>query len=303
MESPGSHAGDGEPVNRCDRYDLPITDQAPVIIGGLGGSGTRLVTRVLEHEGVNFAGAVNDSLDNLWFTLLFVRRSILLKPIDQVRQLAWLFNNAMRQAEPIPPELTSLLHNSVRYDRGPALRRGVLAASLESLLSSDGPARGAARWGWKQPNSHVMISLLRESFPALKYIYVVRNGLDMALSYNQNQLMYFWGDIMLDGDVSPEPRNALRYWVASYRRLQADAARFSDQVYILDYDRLCAEPRSELQALNTFLELDVSRTLGLEAEAMVTVPDTTGRHRAADLAQFVPDDLNFLKELGYALDV
>lgn len=288
-------------MSATEGFVLPAQDQAPVVIGGLGGSGTRLVTRVLESMGVNFSGALNESLDNLWFTLLFVRRSILLKPVDECHQMAWLFNNAMRHGEPIPDALQPLLEQCVRYDRGPALRRGVLESALAALRASTAPAAGAMHWGWKQPNSHVMVSLLRESFTGLKYVYVVRNALDMALSYNQNQLMYFWGDMMLDGDFSPSPRNALRYWVASHQRLQADARRFPGQVYLLDYDRLCSDPGKQLRRLNRFLELTVAPGSMAEAEAMVSVPQTAGRHREADSGQFLATDLDYLRRLGYAI--
>lgn len=284
---------------RADPCSLAEADRAPVVIGGLGGSGTRLVTQVLQREGVVFGGAMNESLDNLWFTLLFVRRSILLTPADEVRQLAWLFTNAMRHAAPVPTDLAGLLERAARHDRGPALRRTVLAAARDSLLASDAPAAGAPRWGWKQPNSHVMVSQLLDSFPAMKYVYVVRNGLDMALGYNQNQLMYFWGDVMLDGDTSPGPRNALRYWVTSYRRLQADARRFPGQVYVLDYDALCRSPKEQLLRLNDFLGLQAAPPALERAQAIVSVPDTTGRRRDADLRQFDAADLAFLEEAGF----
>jgi hypothetical protein len=205
----------------------------------------------------------------------------------------------MRHAAPVPEDLAVLLDRAARYDRGPALRRDVLASARDSLLASDAPAAGAPRWGWNQPNSHVMVPLLLDSFPALKYIYVVRNGLDMALGYNQNQLMYFWGDVMLDGDFSPGPRNALRYWVASYRRLQADARRFPGQVYFLDYDNLCRSPGEQLERLNDFLGLQVAPPALEAARAIVSVPATAGRRRDADLRQFDAADLAFLEEAGF----
>ena len=283
-------------------YAIVEDDQAPVVIGGVGGSGTRLVTQVLREQGIQFGGSLNESLDNLWYTLLFVRRSILLKPRGDLEQLAWLFTNAMRHGADIPAELLPLVREAAEYDRGPALRRSVLQAAADSLLNSRQIDDEPGRWGWKQPNSHVVIAQLNSVFPLMKYIYVVRNGLDMAFSYNQNQLQYFWGDMMLDGDVSPSPRNSLRYWVASYKRVLAEQVQLGQRLYVLDFDQMCAEPVAELQKLNQFLELPVSDNALAAAARLVVTPDSSGRSRARDYEQLRPEDLLFLRDLGYQVN-
>src|SRR5947207_2715003 len=45
----------------------------PVAVGGVGGSGTRVVAALLREAGVYLGADLNDSLDNLWFRLLFRR--------------------------------------------------------------------------------------------------------------------------------------------------------------------------------------------------------------------------------------
>ncbi|MEZ5572066.1 MAG: sulfotransferase [Halioglobus sp.] len=191
-------------------FEIAAEDSSPIVIGGLGGSGTRLVTEIVQKEGVTFGGPKNDFLDNLWFSLLFVRRTILLKPIEEVRRLVWLFTNAMRHSLPLPDELLPLIEEAALHDRGPSLRKAVLDEARETLVNNMFPGNSEGLWGWKQPNSHILLPLLNQFFPKMKFIYVLRNGLDMAFSYNQNQLKYFWGDLLLEGDVEPSPRNALR---------------------------------------------------------------------------------------------
>ena len=44
-----------------------------VAIGGVGGSGTRLVAEIVERFGFYLGGSLNNKHDNLWFTLLFQR--------------------------------------------------------------------------------------------------------------------------------------------------------------------------------------------------------------------------------------
>src|SRR5690348_1121191 len=63
----------------------------PVAIGGVGGSGTRVVASFLQMLGYFLGDDLNSELDNLWFTLLFKRRSIFLESEADFRSLASLF--------------------------------------------------------------------------------------------------------------------------------------------------------------------------------------------------------------------
>ena len=45
----------------------------PVIIGGVGGSGTRVVAEIIEHFGFYIGKDLDKARDNLWFLLLFKR--------------------------------------------------------------------------------------------------------------------------------------------------------------------------------------------------------------------------------------
>jgi hypothetical protein len=47
-----------------------------IIVGGVGGSGTRLVSLILQALGVRTGPDFNESLDDLFFTLLFKVREI-----------------------------------------------------------------------------------------------------------------------------------------------------------------------------------------------------------------------------------
>jgi hypothetical protein len=280
-------------------YSLNASDLAPVVVGGIGGSGTRLIAAVLQDLGVAMPGAVNEALDNLWFSLLFIRRSILLRTPQELDRLSWLFVNAMRGAAAVPEELQPLLQQAADHDRGPALTRAVLEQARDSLLARPPVVERSAHWGWKQPNSHVMVPVLNQRFPQMRYLYVVRNGLDMAFSGNQNQLRYFWGDILLDGDTSPTPRNALRYWVAAYRRVQGDQPLLGERLRIVNFDALCADPASELPALADFLGLACPPPLLQRLAAGIRPPRSTGRHQGQDLGQFDPADLAFVRNLGF----
>ncbi len=283
-------------------YRVAREDAAPIVIGGLGGSGTRLVVSLFNDMGVEFGGELNESLDNLWFSLLFVRRTILLRSDEELDKLAWLFTNAMRQGLEIPEDLQPILDRACEYDRSPVLPPDLLIRARESILAVPGGKPRHEHWGWKQPNTHILLPLLDRCFPEMKYVYVVRNGLDMAFSENQNQLKYFWGDLLLEGDISPSPLNALRYWVAAHKRMQGFRQRMGHRLHFLSFDRLCVDPEGELEALREFAGIQVSKQRVAELAAEITLPATSGRFRQHDLSAFDPLDVEFVRQMGFEVE-
>ena len=64
--------------------------------------------------------------------------------------------------------------------------------------------------GVEKTNTYNIRKLIKY-YPKIKYIHVMRNGLDMAFSKNQNQLK-FWTDL------KPTPKNSLHYWVNVHKK-------------------------------------------------------------------------------------
>ena len=54
--------------------NLPNTLPGPIVIGGVGGSGTRVLAEILRSLDIFIGNDLNESLDNLTYTLLFKRR-------------------------------------------------------------------------------------------------------------------------------------------------------------------------------------------------------------------------------------
>jgi len=251
----------------------PRPDLAPfapgVVVGGVGGSGTRLVALILEELGFSMGQDQNESSDNLAFTLLFKRLAILDCGEGEFDALVTLMakgagcsgggsggSGGLSAAE------FSLLRSVAAEDRlghpqswlQERARRIVATAAASSgnrgggfSGSWGGGWGGPRKWGWKEPNSHVVLDRLAARFPAMKYVHVVRSGLDMAMSENQNQLA-LWGTHVLgpvaahaahaahgraasapggDGEANPggfsgmvSPGASLRYWCAVHRRVE-----------------------------------------------------------------------------------
>lgn len=275
----------------------------PVAIGGVGGSGTRLVARILAETGCYLGGTLNPALDNLWFSALLRRHAWFRHfparaDIDSALQL---FCKAMATGLPGAPEdadqavLDGVGRELAAVDE-PYAR--TLEQALHALAGTEGadPARHL-RWGWKEPNTHIFLPNIAEAVPDLRYVHVIRNGLDMAFSENQQQLKN-WGAFVLgpesDDPDTPLPVRSLAYWIASNRRaIRLARAAFGANFFLLNYDRLCMAPEETLPGYLEFL--GVHKTA--DRFAALIAPSSRSRRETEDLAIFSGDQIQEVEAL------
>lgn len=271
---------------------------APVAVGGVGGSGTRVVADVLQRLDVYLGSDLNRALDNLWFTFLFKRPEILGESDAGFDALTRIFRSVMRGDRVLSDRERSLIWLLSEHDRvqHPSAWLRTRALSLIERGTHLSPPGG--RWGWKEPNTHIVAERLMQSDPDLRYIHVVRNGLDMAFSLNQNQLR-LWGRSRLDGGVEATPRESLTFWCQTHRRMLAVAAKAPGRTFFLSYDRLCAEPSRVLQDALDFLEMAVPESLRRILPTLVRPSATIGRYKAAPRELFDPADVAFVESQGF----
>lgn len=281
----------------------------PVAIGGVGGSGTRLVARLLSDLGYFTGADLNESNDNLWFTLLFKRREILDAGEDELARLVAIFRGAMSDPSPLSTADLEWIDRLADADR-PAHEAGWLRERARSLArwmsergaGADGAPARIERWGWKEPNTHVVIDRLAPLLPGIRYIHVVRNGLDMAYSSNQAQL-HLWGPSFLGLEtVDSSPRLSLRYWHVVHRRVLELGRRLGDRFLLLSYDRLCAEPAAGLDTFLRFLAAEPDPATRDRLLAQIQPPPSAGRFRLHPPSDLDPDDVAFARHLGFATD-
>lgn len=278
---------------------VAATIEAPVAIGGVGGSGTRLIAQLLRELGCFMGGDLNEACDNLWFTLLFKRIGWL--GADSGADFAAalrIFTTVMAGGGPLSGAQALQVRRLAAEDRlqHPAAWLGERADSL--LAATPRPAR-AGRWGWKEPNTHVFLDRLQAHLPTMRYIHVMRNGLDMAFSGNQNQLM-LWGSHFLGTAVTaPSPRMSLAYWCRVHRRVAHLAERMPGRYLLINYDAFCARPQAGLAALLEFLGWDADAALQARLLGMVRAPQSIGRLAAHDAGAFDPADLAYVRAMGF----
>ena len=151
-----------------------------VTIGGVGGSGTRVIAGLVNDLGYFIGSRLNESNDNTALAEFF--------PAFRARILTR------------DPQRHTFIRQKLR-DFAEHMR--------QDLARQPQPYSG---WGWKLPANFMVLKDIAALFPHAKYVHTVRHGLDMAYSNNQNQLRN-WGShfgISLD---RPHPKASLEYWI------------------------------------------------------------------------------------------
>lgn len=263
----------------------------PFAIGGLGGSGTRAAAMLVRNCGCWLGGDLNDALDNLWFTLLFKRASVLTDSETRLEDLFVLFQARMRGEVP-GPDTAQRLAVLARHERFGHSAEW-LQARAQSLKAVSAERPDGRRWGWKEPNTHIIIERLFRFAPDLKYVHVVRDPFYMVSSKNRNQLNN-WGHVFLDRYLSGSAHDALAFWVAVHKRLEELCARHPDRILFFSHDRFMADPVPEAERLLEFLHFDPPADPERLFEDIV-FRSTTQPHSTDAAAQADPDDLAFCK--------
>jgi hypothetical protein len=271
-----------------------------VAIGGVGGSGTRLGAALLQILGYYIGDDLNATLDNLWFTLLFKRRSILMEPRPDLCTLAALFFARMSGETNFSGDERARVLGLARDGRLQEPQQW-LRQRAETFLNGAGSRQNGQPWGWKEPNTHIIIDRLLEPCPDLRYIHFIRHPLDMALSSNQNQLQN-WGPVLLNRDIANEPRQSLAYWCAAHRRINVVMQCWPERTMMVDFDELCADPQKQGTRVAGFLNAAIPDRFDAKFVGFIDRNrSSSGRFKTADLTQFDADDMRYVRELGYAV--
>jgi hypothetical protein len=230
-----------------------LAARGPNVVGATGGSGTRVVAQILREAGM-FTGerlnAYEDALEFGEFSDRWIDRYL----------AAGRTPSAAMEAE--------------------------MRADLQGLVERHcaGIPGDAARWGWKEPRSIYLLPFWRDAMPSLRFLHFVRDGRDMALSENQNQLKKHGAAVFAGERVSwrrPVRSIALwstiNTWAADWGERELGAAyrcvRFED---------LCAEPAPTIAAILEFFGVDGDSAA---AASLVKPPSSLGRWQGKSARQ------------------
>lgn len=286
----------------------------PIVIGGIGGSGTRVVAEIVAKAGYHIGSDLNQAKDNLTYTLLFRRPRWFYRHHDDHKAIATglnLFEKLMlRRRAPSLAELAFLVRATFSVaaygHTWEGLGKGAwpLERLQQFLTAKRRFEPGTVGWGWKEPNSHLLIEHLAAHFPGFRYIHTIRHGLDMAFSRNQKQL-YNWGPlygVRRPASADEEPSASLKYWILANDRVFRLREKLGpERLLIINFDELCRAPAVEVPKLLGFLGVERDAAVTAEAIRVPRTPGSTGRFRSEDLGQFEATDLQWLPRFGFAI--
>jgi hypothetical protein len=270
----------------------------------------------LQSFGVFIGDDLNVSLDNLSYTFLFRRPAWYLRHREDKRAIdtgLGILEKHLATNEPFSLAQKRFIMEAAFWNASHRLAnkhrnkpRWIYGRLAHLLRRNETDLFANKEWGWKEPNSHMMLDHLVRYFPGLKYIHTVRHGLDMAYSSNQSQL-FNWGNcfgIQPPRSEEEVPSASLRYWVEANKRiLDKQELLGKDKVLVLNFDRVCREPAQELHNMVDFLGIEVAEEQFEQAKKIPVTPESSGRFRKVgsfDRKNFQADDLEFLESLGFS---
>lgn len=236
-----------------------LLDSGPVVVGGTGGSGTRVVARILRRAELFIGTELNES-DDAWKLGEYSDR--------------WINEFLSYSDEQVPIEV-----------------EGAMFAELAALVREHCVQLDAGRpWGWKEPRSIYLLPFFHRHLPALRFLHVVRDGRDMALSSNQNQLRKHGASAPIPTDLA-EPGQSIALWGwVNLRAARYGAERLGDRYLRIRFEDLCARPVELSGDILRFCGLDGDPEVALD---VIAVPPSLGRWRGES-----PETIAALEEHG-----
>ncbi|MCK6370206.1 MAG: sulfotransferase domain-containing protein, partial [Gammaproteobacteria bacterium] len=129
-------------------------------------------------------------------------------------------------------------------------------------------------------------------------IHVARNGLDMAYSDNQNQLV-FWGDHLLGHGWELTPYYSLKFWRVAHERILRLGAQLGERFLFLRHDSFCENPLESTRRMLEFAGIEAAPEKLAALARLVRTPTSVGRYNKHDWRAVDPADVAFVRQMGF----
>lgn len=288
---------DGTLMRRCG-VDWDIGPRGPVIVGGIGDSGTRgarlLVDALTGYQTCPVPGC-NEAGDNVLMFRFTAGRVF-------QRNGRRVFYNATRD---IPEEqLRDFSHH-------------MCLGTLFTLMREDKRAATRGRWGWKAPHSIYYLPFFEYFFEGkLRFVHVIRDGRDVALGDNQNQYQAICGKTQETRDLGCDPKslsNRLLFWALMNLQVFEYGMQVlgPDRYFVLRTEDFALVPDATPAVLDLLDFLGERQTAAGVAEAVAGCSGHqssyggnkyTAAQRASHLAEFGDAGRDALEFFGYKLN-
>lgn len=230
----------------------------PLIIGGVGASGTRVYRAIAEMAGFN----------------------MLVAPWIIRRRHTGIHDNLLMRKFFYPRWLPSYLRNDLSKSDKIRMR-----AECRFFLWLCGCKTD--KWGWKNPSTGLLIPFLHETYPAMYYIHVVRDGRDIAFRTGSKP------DLLNDNNpnrslIREDERKLQGYlqrallWARYNSQMREHAHnRLSENRYLVSrFEDLYEDPTREIARIFAFLGERNTQSSLRDMKNIVQKPKSAGRWRA-----------------------
>lgn len=292
-----------------------ISDQPPVVVGCVDGSASQMVAMILRERGCYMGKKLSPVLDNMDFANCLGGRWPWTKqhfPFDSiddsVRDDVNLFRKvyldeklSLREKARVSMiKMEHLNMASVAVASARALMQKTESIPGMTQRSNTGEledTEGCLKWGFKFPSSILFLKPMLEVFPDMKFIHLVRDGRDIVLSGAAGLLVHYAELFGLPKEGNVE--NLVEVW-SRMNQYVVDVCREhmpESNYFLLNLEKLCQEPRTEIGRMLKFVGLTIPQGNHLVYH-YVKAPATTGRW-GEDEYVFQNIDDSVLKQFGY----
>jgi hypothetical protein len=226
-----------------------IQSSNPVILLGMHRSGTSLTTRLLKDVGIFMGSKLSKNAESPYFQNvnreIFARAKATWSKIDPVVVSMNAKDYIEREAQ--------WLHNAL-FDKS-GIKAHFDVPSWNEISQSH-----AFRWGWKDPRTTITFPIWLRIFPDAKFVHVIRNGIDVAISLNRRHMTRskWWHRFSFYHDYNPEIADfqyCFKLWESYVTYINKRRYLIPECNYLeLRYEDLLTAPDIQFANLLGFLE-------------------------------------------------
>ena len=280
-------------------------NDTPIIVGGNGGSGTRVVAEILLRSGVFLGHDLNSANDNLLFTYLFKHPQVFFQRYNtncssdyfESQSLFKLHEKLLFNQLPLTVSEWKLIlnagfnHAKNRYNWHWVRQRWFNIVKPHSKINS-------FFWGWKEPQTIFFLNEIQKVYPRAKFILIIRNGLDMVYNKNTQQMQYWSRHYQIDSqDLST--RNKFEYWYRSNQQTIDLASKlFPNNFLLVRFEDLCLKKVTTITDIFHFIGLNTTE-LSDDIYQIPQIPDSYQIHQQFDTKWINSEVESKLAVLGY----
>ena len=290
-----------------------MSDSSPIIVVGMHRSGTTLVSKILQRVGV-FMGSRRDPNEE---SIFFIRFNEWL-----LRQAGgdWNYPEPMNQAME-DPETKAVILGLLRTAVSSPLAYRYLGATRyfwhRSLTRLDFP------WGWKDPRNAFTLPAWLEVFPRAKIIYVIRHGVDVAISLSERSrietkksarrlssrlatfgwlfgLTQFRSNCQSGRFLHLTMDDAFRLWSMYNKNIRIFLSTVDCPVLSIKYEDLLANPLENLRKLAEFSGSSLGENASMQLPHMMDQSRAFAYQHDQSLVAFAQQHKSALAAHGYS---